>query len=208
MSDPRPALLVATSNRHKLAEFARLLPPGLRLVDLGDVGVSLPEETGETFAENARLKALAASTAGYLTIADDSGLEVATLAGAPGVRSARYAGEPGDDARNRTALLAALRDTPPEARQARFVCAVVLARDGQILAESEGTCFGRIAPDPRGQHGFGYDPLFLLPDSRTVAELSPAEKDRVSHRGQAVRAIMPALEAALRDEARTHERGR
>lgn len=193
-----PALLVATSNRGKLAEFGRLLPPGVRIRSLADEGVTMPEETGATFAENARLKALAgARQSGLPTIADDSGIAVEALGGAPGIRSARYAGEPASDARNRAALLAALAAAPAGGRAARFVCAVAVATPEGIWAEAEGVCEGSVGFTERGEHGFGYDPLFVLPDGRTMAELTPGEKDRTSHRGTAYRAILPALERLL-----------
>lgn len=198
---PKTKLLIATSNPGKRAEFARLLPAGVELVTLDEVPVTLPPEEGTTFAENAVRKALVAATeSGILAIADDSGLEVDALGGAPGVRSARFAGEPPSDARNREALSAAMRSIPPGRRQAHFSCVVALARPDQLLATAEGRCDGAIAHAPAGQHGFGYDPLFELPHGRTMAELEPEEKDRISHRGQAHRALMPSLLAALGEE--------
>ena len=188
------ALLLATANPGKRAEFMRLLPPDVRVITLDEVAASLPPETGTTFAENAAVKALAgANQTGLLTLADDSGLEVEALGGAPGVRSARFAGEPASDQRNRQALLEALSGVPANRRAARFVCAVALARPGQIVAEAEGRCEGAIAFSPAGRHGFGYDPIFLLPDGRTMAELAPAEKDRVSPRAVAYRGVLPAV---------------
>ncbi|MDQ3411609.1 MAG: RdgB/HAM1 family non-canonical purine NTP pyrophosphatase [Chloroflexota bacterium] len=191
-------ILLATSNPGKRREFLQLLPSAVNVKTLDDVHVTLPEETGATFAENSALKAIAASArSGLLTLADDSGLEVDALGGDPGVRSARYAGVPPSDDKNRAALLAALRQVPATARQARFVCAVSLARGGTILAEAEGTCVGIIASAPAGSNGFGYDPLFQLADGRTMAELPAAEKNEISHRARAYRAILPALLAAI-----------
>lgn len=191
-------ILLATSNPGKRHEFLLLLPSAVNVKTLADVHLTLPEETGTTFAENSALKAIAASVqTGLLTLADDSGLEVVALGGDPGVRSARYAGVPPSDERNRGALLAALRQVPAAARQARFVCAVSLARGGAILAEAEGTCVGIIASAPAGLNGFGYDPLFQLADGRTMAELPAAEKNEISHRARAYRAILPALIAAI-----------
>ena len=195
----RPTLLVATSNAGKVAEFRRLLPPEVRVIGLAEAGVTLPEETGSTFAENARLKALsAARDSGMLTLADDSGLEVEALGGEPGVRSARYAGEPASDGRNRELVLQRLADVGADRRGARFTCVIVVADAHGVVAEGRGQCSGEIAFAPRGNRGFGYDPIFQLPDGRTMAELDPAEKDRTSHRGAAWTSVQPALLARLR----------
>jgi non-canonical purine NTP pyrophosphatase (RdgB/HAM1 family) len=162
------------------------------------VGLASPEETGATFRDNANLKATSAATAsGMLTLADDSGLEVAALNGEPGVRSARFAGEPPDDAKNRKALLAALSGMPKEDRDARFVCAVTVATPDGIVAASEGVVDGTILDYERGSRGFGYDPLFLLPNGRTIAELLDEEKNAMSHRSVAIRKILPRVERAL-----------
>ncbi|HEY8445799.1 MAG TPA: RdgB/HAM1 family non-canonical purine NTP pyrophosphatase [Thermomicrobiales bacterium] len=191
-------LVVATSNPGKLAEFRRLLPASVMLLSLTDLGIESPPETGETFAENARLKAIAAAQqSGRLAIADDSGLEVDALGGAPGVRSARYAGEPANEAANRARLLAELQGVPPEQRTARFRCVVALAAPTGLIGEAEGTCEGAISEAEAGTHGFGYDPLFLLPDGRTMAQLLPHEKDAISHRARAYAAILPTLKRAL-----------
>jgi XTP/dITP diphosphohydrolase len=207
ISSEPPVLFLATSNTGKRAEFARLLPPGVRVLGLDDVRVTLPPETGTTFAENAGVKALAAADqTGLLALADDSGLEVDALNGAPGVCSARFAGEPASDERNRAALLAALADVPPEHRTARFACAVAIARHGRIVARASGTCDGFIARSPSGTFGFGYDPIFVLPDGRTMAELQPSEKNRVSHRARAYRKIMPILLRELGLAASTEAR--
>ena len=189
-----PTLLVATSNRGKYDEFVQLLPEGIVYLSPRDVAMALPPEDGVSFAEIATQKALAAANmTGLLTLADDSGLEVAALGGAPGVHSARFAGDPTDDERNRQALLAALRNVPPAERVARFICSLVLARPGTIVASSDGTCEGMISCASRGSFGFGYDPVFELPDGRTMAELSAAEKNQISHRARAIRQILPTL---------------
>jgi len=198
MSD-RETLLVATSNPGKVSEFRRLLPPDVQVLGLADAGVVLPEETGATFAENARLKALsAARDSGMLVLADDSGLEVEALGGEPGVRSARYAGEPPSDERNRALVLERMSAVDPSRRAARFACVIVVADAQGVVAEGRGECLGSIAPAARGEMGFGYDPIFELPDGRTMAELAPEEKDRTSHRGSAWKAIEAALLERLR----------
>lgn len=196
--DSRPALLLATTNPGKRREFRKLVPDDVVVHTLDEFDVSLPPEIGSTFSENADAKAIAASRqAGLLTLADDSGLEVAVLNGDPGIRSARYAGEPQSDQRNRAVLLANLREFSPSERAARFVCAVALAKDGVVIARAEGVIDGEIALEPAGEHGFGYDPIFRLPDGRTMAELAPEEKNRISHRARAYRQIIPELLNAL-----------
>jgi XTP/dITP diphosphohydrolase len=159
-----------------------------------------PVEDADSFIGNARIKAIAyAAATGMECLAEDSGLEVDVLGGAPGVHSARYSGASGSrevrDQANNEKLLAALAGVPPEKRTARFVCALCLARpDGTIVAEARGTYEGRIADAPRGENGFGYDPLLLLPDvGRTSAELSPAQKNARSHRGEAARSLAEEL---------------
>ncbi len=155
------------------------------------------EESGNTFRENALLKAKAlADLTGLPALADDSGLEVDALGGAPGVRSARYAGEQGNDALNISRLLEELREVPPERRTARFVCRVALCFPGGKRLEAEGICSGSIAERPRGEKGFGYDPVFIPRGcDRTFAELDPGEKDALSHRGRALAALRAALAA-------------
>jgi XTP/dITP diphosphohydrolase len=152
-------------------------------------------ETGSTYGENARLKAIAFSSAGHtLALADDSGLELADFGGWPGLHSVRFAGPGADDRSRREAVLDRLAATQGASRRARFVCSVALARDGLVLAETTGTLEGMIAPEPRGVGGFGYDPIFVPEyDVRTVAELAPLEKDRVSHRARAIAALQPCL---------------
>ena len=201
-------LLLATQNRKKLRELEALLAPlDIALATPSDVG-RLPEvdEDQPTFAGNAAKKAASAARAsGLWALADDSGLEVDALGGAPGVRSARYAGEPSDDGRNNARLLRELAAVPDERRGARFVCALALARpDGTLALAVEGTARGRILRAPRGDGDFGYDPLFLFTEpgfpqtGRGFAELSAAEKAEVSHRGRALRelaATLPGLAA-------------
>ena len=194
-------LIVASGNAKKLAELralARDLP--VEVLAPSDFARPLPEveEDGATFAENARKKALAFAAAyGIPAIADDSGLCVDALGGAPGVRSARWSGEeplPDRDARNNAKLLRALRDVPAARRSATFHCALCLAFPDGRTHEVEGRWQGAIAFSPRGQNGFGYDPLFLLPSwGRTSAELAPEEKARHSHRARAMQAMRAVL---------------
>jgi XTP/dITP diphosphohydrolase len=181
-----------------MREIRALLPAEIDVVGLHDLGLPSPEETGATFRENADLKALhAARASGILALADDSGLEVEALGGAPGVRSARFAGEPPDEARNRKALLTAMSAIPKERRQAHFICAVTIATPEGIVGTSQGVVTGTILDHERGSRGFGYDALFLLPDGRTIAELLDEEKNAMSHRSVAIRKIVPQLERAL-----------
>ena len=190
-------LLVATKNHGKLIEFRRIYGEiGLEIVGADDVGAGDVEETGDTFEANALLKARAGARAsGLWTLADDSGLEVDALGGAPGVRSARYS-EGGSEANVRK-LLEALRDVPDAQRTARFRCVLALvdpaAPDAAPTLVS-GACEGHIARAPRGAGGFGYDPVFV-PAGRdvTIAELGDAEKDALSHRGVACERMRPAL---------------
>jgi XTP/dITP diphosphohydrolase len=187
-------LLLATTNPGKLREFRRLLDGcGFDLVSPADVNVSLDvEEHGETYAENATTKARAyAEEAGLPALADDSGIEVDALSGGPGMRSARYGGDGLDDEGRTALLLRELAEVPDERRTARYRAVVAVAfpaPNGSEVALFHGTQEGRIAREPRGTGGFGYDPVFLVGDGRTQAELSDAEKDAISHRGQAMRA--------------------
>ena len=202
-----PKLILATHNQGKLRELRELLRgqvPGLDVdTDVLDAGaIQAPDvaETGVTFAENALLKAHAvAEFSGVLAVADDSGLAVDVLGGAPGLFSARWAGQHGDDAANLQLLLAQLADIAPEHRRARFVCAAALASpDGSVEVVEEGTLEGTLLTVPRGDGGFGYDPV-LAPLGMDVscAELSSAEKNAISHRGNAFRALLPHLVKAL-----------
>lgn len=200
-------VLVATANPGKLRELRALLP-GLDLVSLREVGIADLEEPGEDYATNAAAKALAASRAtGLVALADDSGLEVDALGGAPGWRSARFAGAHGDDAANRRKLLAALVGVPRAARGARFRCAVALADASGPLGDrvimAYGECLGRVTESERGAGGFGYDPIFEVEGtSMTMAELDEDSKNRISHRARAVAAIRPTLDAYLAGRSR------
>jgi XTP/dITP diphosphohydrolase len=196
----KPVLLLASANQGKLRELRTILA-GLpvELVGLTEAGLGDPpevEETGDTFLENARIKARAyAAWSGRAAVADDSGLEVDALGGAPGVRSARYAGEGAGDRANLDKLLAALAGVPPERRTARFRCAAVLVDPEGGEWHAEAAWEGRVLDAPRGTGGFGYDPVFL-PNGwdRTSAEVDQVTKDAASHRGKAFRALRPAIE--------------
>lgn len=191
-------LLVATSNPGKLREFRGLLPASIRILSLADVGLTAPPENGESFQDIARMKALiAASASRMITLADDSGLEVTALGGAPGLRSARYSGDPPSSARNRALLLRQLRDVPPDDRTARFVCVVAIASPSGVVETETGYCHGHIAFDPAGSNGFGFDPLFLVSDGRSMASLLEEEKNAISHRALACRAILPTVMKTL-----------
>jgi XTP/dITP diphosphohydrolase len=199
-------VLVATTNRGKLAELAPVLAElGWTAVGLDAFpGVAVAAEDAGDLAGNARAKALHyAAATGLPALADDSGLEVRALGGAPGVRSARYAGHDADDDRNRRRLLAALDGV--EDRRARFACALCLVEDGAPVVEVLGSCEGRIARTPRGAGGFGYDPLFVPDDplaaGRTFAELVPDDKRRISHRARALAALHRALSRPPRGDA-------
>lgn len=194
-------LLIATHNPGKLEEIRALLADlPLQLAAPADLHLELSvEEDGETYAENAQKKALAfARLSGWVTLADDSGLEVEALNGAPGLRSARYVPVPGaTDADRRAHLLRNLQEAP-RPWHARFRAAVAAATpEGQVVL-AEGECRGEIIPQERGTHGFGYDPIFLFPQlGRTMAELSLEEKNRLSHRAQAITRIKPLLKQML-----------
>jgi XTP/dITP diphosphohydrolase len=199
-----PRLLLASANQGKLRELRTILE-GLpvELVGLAEAGLGEPpevEETGDTFLENALLKGRAyAAWSGMAAVADDSGLEVDALGGAPGVRSARYAGPGASDQANLDKLLAALAGVPPERRTARFRCAAVLVDPAAGEWHAEAAWEGRILDAPRGSGGFGYDPVFLPGGwESTSAEVDQATKDAASHRGQAFRALRPAIEAWAR----------
>lgn len=180
-------LLIATTNRGKLREIDGILEgTPVSLVTLVEFpGIAEPEETGETFAENARLKALYyAQATGLSAVADDSGLEIAALDNAPGVHSARWHGT--DYHYKFRKIRELLHERGVSGSAARFVCHVALARDGEIVFEAEGIVNGELTDPPRGEHGFGYDPIFFYPPlHRTLAELDGAQKSAVSHRGQA-----------------------
>ncbi len=188
--------IIASHNPHKLEELRRILQPlGMEAVTDRDLGIELPEveETGTTFEENARLKAVSACEfSGLPAIGDDSGLMVDALGGEPGVYSARYAGENATPQECNEKLLRELKNVPPEQRTARFVSVICCVfPDGRELT-AEGACEGTIAFEPKGTNGFGYDPLFLVGD-RSFAELSGEEKDAISHRGVALREFSKRL---------------
>jgi XTP/dITP diphosphohydrolase len=211
----RPRLVIATANAGKLVELDRILAASGLAVELATLadfpGAPDVVETGATFAENALLKAQAvAAFTGLPAVADDSGLCVDALNGMPGVLSARWSGRHGDDLANLTLLLAQLADVPDDRRGAQFACAAVLALPGRAEGSedtgrsentvhvSEGTVSGRLIREPRGTNGFGYDPIFVPDgDHRTTAELSPAEKDAISHRSRALHGLLPAITAGL-----------
>ncbi|MGF1657402.1 MAG: RdgB/HAM1 family non-canonical purine NTP pyrophosphatase [Verrucomicrobiales bacterium] len=182
-------LVIATGNAHKVQEFVNLLESSFDVEDLHSVRKSwrMPEETGKSFAENARIKALAlASVCGEYVLADDSGLEVDALGGAPGIYSARFAGENAGDAENRAKLLAALAGVPVEERSARFWCALCLVKGASVVLECDGVCEGRILDGEQGAGGFGYDPLFVpTGHEESFAQMGQTEKDLLSHRGRA-----------------------
>jgi XTP/dITP diphosphohydrolase len=186
-------LVLASRNEHKLRELGALLRP--HALQPLPPHVELPPETGATIADNALLKARAAAAAtGRPALADDSGIEAAALGGRPGVRSARYAGDGASDAANLDKLLS---EVPPDGdRRVAYVCALAYAEPGGAELLAEGRCEGTLAREPRGTGGFGYDPAFVpgdRDDGRTMAELEPAEKHAISHRGRAARALLERL---------------
>ena len=192
-------LLVATRNEHKLRELREALP-GIELEPL-PAGVELPPEEGDTFAANAIGKARAAREAtGRAAIADDSGIEAAALGGRPGVHSARFAGEGASDEANLAKLLSKLAES--EDRRVTYICVIALVDEAGAESLFDGRCEGTLAREPRGSGGFGYDPAFVPDDTgpedeRTMAELAPAEKNAISHRGRAARALAAALGARV-----------
>ncbi|MGN8245859.1 RdgB/HAM1 family non-canonical purine NTP pyrophosphatase [Cellulomonas soli] len=200
-----PRLVLATHNAHKISELRAILVPALpgllpeQVVGARDVGAPEPVEDGLTFAENALLKARAlAQATGLPAVADDSGLSVDVLGGAPGIFSARWSGRHGDDAANLALLLAQLADIRDPHRGARFVCAAALVTPDGFEHVETGELVGTLATAPRGTHGFGYDPVLVpLGEHRTCAELTPDEKHAISHRGQAFRALAPVVVRVL-----------
>ena len=193
----RPKLLLGTNNQAKVREYRSLLPDiAYELVTLAEEGISIAvEEVGESLEENARLKAtVIAGESRLLTLADDSGLEVDALGGEPGRFSARYAGENATDRERIEYLLQRLDGVPQENRAARFRCVIALAMPDGKVELCSGECPGFITFEPRGEHGFGYDPIFYLPEmGKTMAELPPAQKNKISHRAQAVRKAAQVL---------------
>ena len=204
-------ILVATTNKGKLAEFAAMLSDEVEWLGLDDFA-DIPEvvEDGNTFEQNARKKALGyARATGLWTLADDSGLVVDALGGEPGVKSARYSGEvdkskPREvfDWKNMQKVLEKLQGLERQRRSCRFVCSLCLADSERVLLQTQGIVEGFIADKPSGENGFGYDPVFYLPDyDRTVAQLSSEEKNLISHRGRAIRKLMPELANLLASNA-------
>lgn len=199
--DPERTVVVATGNLHKLEEISAMLGPrlpGMRFVALGQLGdFPEPDENGATFRDNALIKAEAAvAETGLAAIADDSGLAVDVLDGAPGVHSARYCGRHGDDAANNDLLLKNLADVPDDQRTARFVSVIALVSRSGLVTIGQGACEGTVGHVGRGDHGFGYDPLFLPADTpgRTMAELLPEEKNAISHRFHALQDLLGQLD--------------
>jgi XTP/dITP diphosphohydrolase len=202
MTEHQHSVVLASNNAGKLRELEQLLQPAdVRLYAQQEFSIASVEETGLTFVENAILKARhAAAGSGLPAIADDSGLEVDALNGAPGIRSARYAGEQADDGANCAKLLEAMNDIPQGHRQARFQCLVVYLRHAEDPTPviCQGTWEGRILTEPRGDKGFGYDPLFWVPgQNRSAAELDAGTKNALSHRGQALSKLVLALTDGL-----------
>ena len=202
-SDALPQVVLATRNPHKIVELSRIFEDAgikVRLIGL-DAFPEAPDvvEDGLTFADNALKKARAiAEHTGFPAIADDSGLCVHALNGMPGVFSARWAGRQHDDGANLRLLLDQIADVPDRQRGAQFVCAAAVVVPGSAESVVEGTVAGHVIRQPRGHRGFGYDPIFVPDgDTRTTAELDPAEKDRISHRGRAVRALAPIVAKLL-----------
>ena len=204
MSTTKRTIVIGSHNEGKVREVRSALAGlPLELPSLADFPQATPpEETGSTFAENARLKALElARQLGLWVLADDSGLCVDALGGRPGVESARYAGPDATDAERVAKLLEELREVEPRRRGARFVCVLVLASPERVVLEVEGECRGRITRCPRGSNGFGYDPVFFYPDfGATFAEVSTEAKNQVSHRGRALRELARRLPAILMAE--------
>ncbi|MGD0308255.1 MAG: RdgB/HAM1 family non-canonical purine NTP pyrophosphatase [Acidobacteriota bacterium] len=198
MQDTATTMVLATHNRGKMREFRFLLEPhGWQVLGLDDIGIKKDvAETGASFGDNARLKAVAYSLNTDLPVlADDSGLEVLALAGRPGIQSARYAGPHASDSDRMLKLLLELKQSGG-ARTARFVCALALAQSGAVVLETEGECRGEIACEPKGNNGFGFDPIFFIPElGRTYAQLDEEEKNRCSHRARAVAALLAGLQS-------------
>ena len=201
----KKTILVATTNPGKIAELSAMLGGGAEWVSLSDFsGIGEIKEDGASFTENAGKKAAGyAKATGLWTIADDSGLVVDALGGEPGVRSARFSGAKEADRKlldhkNMEKVLELLEGVPTEKRTARFVCCLCLASDKEILIETEGTLEGHITEKKRGENGFGYDPIFFVPElGKTVAQLSREEKNKISHRGNAIRKLKPLLKRLL-----------
>ena len=189
--------LIATNNAHKVEEFKRiLLPLGINVVSAKEAGVDLGDvvEDGATFAENAKIKALSAfRKSGLPSVADDSGLCVDALSGAPGIYSARFGGEDIPQSERNLLLLEKIKESGSDIRTARFVSSICLVISEEDIVAVEGVCEGTIAQEPMGEGGFGYDPLFIYEDGRCFGEITGDEKDTVSHRGRSLRALRDEL---------------
>lgn len=194
-------IVLASRNKHKIGELQALMSKyidGIEILSLDDVGIyGEIEEDGQTFGENALIKARAAAASGYIGVGDDSGLAVRALGGAPGIYSARYSGEHGNDAANNALLLKNLAEK--DDRYGEFVCSVALVfPDGREFIAVEGRTGGIILESPRGEGGFGYDPLFYYePFGKTFSEMSPEEKNSISHRGKAIEALAEKLKETI-----------
>lgn len=189
-------LILATNNQHKLTEFRRVLDPlGVTVMSQKEAGISIDvEETGKTFEENAKLKADAIyQLTGLSTVADDSGLEVDILDNAPGVYTARYAGENATDADRYNKLLGEMKAVKDADRTARFVCVLHYIDSDGVGHSMRGECFGKIGYEPKGENGFGYDPVFMV-GNKSFSELLPEEKDAVSHRGKALQMLADLIQ--------------
>jgi XTP/dITP diphosphohydrolase len=194
-------LILATTNQKKVTELRQLLGNAIEVIGMRGLSLTPAEETGSTFEENAILKAEAiASQTGLIALADDSGLEVDALGGAPGIYSARFAGPDQDEAANRHLLLQEMLPVDTHSRSCRFVCAIALAIPGEETITVRGTCEGTVGLQEIGINGFGYDSLFTLSDGRTMAQLEPAEKSRISHRARAMQLITPVLDRVFGNE--------
>lgn len=191
-------LLLATNNHGKIDELKQLIGEGVVVHSLRDLGLESPEETGSTFAENAILKAVhGAQASRMLAIADDSGIAVEALDGAPGVYSARFAGPDASDAANRALMLGKMQGVPIAQRRAQFVCVIAVAQPDESFQTFAGTISGAVALTEKGSGGFGYDSLFVLDDGRTMAELSSDEKNGISHRAAAMTLALPYVRSSL-----------
>lgn len=198
MTGHKPSLVLATRNEGKLAEFRALFGRDVVIRSLVEIGLDSPEETGSTFSENAVLKAVhAASATGSVAVADDSGIVVDALGGAPGVRSARFAGPDASDADNRALLLRRLYGVPAHRRRARFICVVAIAHPDGDVRTFEGTLEGHVTDALRGTRGFGYDSVFELDNGSTLAEVSSDLKNSISHRAAALKKALPYIHDIL-----------
>lgn len=195
-------IIIASNNKHKIKEIENILKDfPCEIVSMGEAGIDTDiEENGTTFAENAYIKAKAiVEMTGEAALADDSGLEVYALDGAPGVYSARYAGEHGNDKKNNDKLLDAMKDVPQEKRGARFVSSIVLLTPEGEKIEAEGFVEGTVGYEEKGDGGFGYDPLFYIPElDKTFAELLPEEKNSISHRSRALKVLREKIGSVLK----------